>query len=210
MLKNSKFYSLFVLLSFISNFAFSQIDIDVKTNLLSITRPNLSVEMGAGKASIELSACYYKFSTATTGEYTTDIDGNLLSGSAASGAGNGFSFHLLPTFYVSPKYSLDGFKIAPYLNYDISNDPVYKTTRISAGGIIGYKGFFGTRLGWEFGLGFGKAFVNKSVDKATKVETDAKDLEAIPIIGKLFKNLANTDIPINLKLVYRFGEGYQY
>jgi hypothetical protein len=199
------------LLSSILIFSFnanSQIDVDLKTNLFTILRPNIGIEVGSGKGSVEMSARFYKFSTATTGEYVTDIEGNLLSGSAKAGSGNGVNLNVMPAIYLSPKYSMDGFKIGPYLNYNLANQTETKTTRISAGAIIGYKGFFGTRLGWEFGVGYGKAFVNNSVDKKTNKKSDAKDLESIPLFGKIFKNMANTDIPINLKIIYRFGEGF--
>jgi Protein of unknown function (DUF3575) len=209
MQKNYQLRPLIACLFLISFSSFSQIDIDLKTNVFTLLKPNISVEVGAGKASIEMSARFYKYTTGTSGNYVTDIEGNLLSGSASVGKGNGMNFTIMPAYYLSPKYSLDGWKIAPYANYNLANETTTKTTRISAGGIIGYKGFFSERIGMEFGIGYGKAFVNKSLNKATNVTSDAKELEAIPLIGKLFKNLTNTDIPINLKIIYRFGEGFQ-
>lgn len=210
MLKIPRLRPFLVGITLLSFNAFSQIDVDVKTNVFSLLRPNIGVEVGAGKASIEMSARFYNYTTATSGNYVTDVEGNLLSGSAAAGKGHGINLNVMPAIYLSPKYSLDGFKIAPYLNYNLANETEIKTTRISAGGIVGYKGFFGERLGWEFGIGYGKAFVNKSVNKKNNAESDAKELESIPLFGKLLKNMANTDIPINLKIVYRFGEGFQY
>lgn len=189
--------------------SFSQIDVDLKTNVFTLLKPNIGVEVGAGSLSLELSTRFYQFKTGTTGNYVTDIDGNLLSGSASAGKGNGMNINFMPAYYLSPKYSLDGWKIGPYVNYNLANQSETKTTRISAGAILGYKAFFGERIGLEFGFGYGKAFVNKTVNKKTQEKTDAKDLEDLGIIGKLFSNMVNTDLPINLKIMYRFGEGFQ-
>jgi hypothetical protein len=210
MLKTIRYVPFVALFYIISFSAYSQIDIDLKTNLFTLLRPNIGVEVGAGKGSVEFGARFYQYNTGTTGSYVTDIEGNLLSGSAAAGKGNGMNLYIMPSVYFKPKYSIDGWKFSPYVNYNTANETETKSTRISAGGMLGYKGFFGERLGWEFGFGYGKAFVNQSLNKKTNVKSDAKDLESIPLIGKLFKNIANTDLPINLKIVYRFGEGFQY
>ncbi len=208
MVKNPRIFMLTISIIVACSKSFGQLDIDVKTNLFAIPSPNLSVEIGAGKASIELGGRYWTYSSGSSGSYVTDIEGNVLSGSASAGSGTAFSIHVMPTVYLKPAYSLDGFKFSPYLNYTKSDDTEFKSTRISAGGIIGYKGFFTPRIGWEFAAGYGKAFKHSSTNKATNQTGEYKDLKDLGILGKIFSNLANTDIPIQLKVMYRFGEGF--
>jgi hypothetical protein len=187
---------------------FSQMDIDVKLNTLKLLgHPELGVEVGAGKMGFELDASYL-FKNWGADVTTLDASGNevlLESAVKRSGINATLKMH----YYFNPEYSLDRWRVTPYVKYRTQTlmyaEPVLNT-KIGAGLMLGRKHFFTDRIGYEFEFGFGSFFVNKFVNKATK---QPSEIATESLSGLFASTLGKFDIPVGLTVIYRFGEGFQ-
>lgn len=205
MIKNLLLFSTLLLL--IQFNCFSQIDIDTKLNLFkaSLGQPEIAVEAGSGKISFELNARYLM------GKWGGDVsqidaDGNeVIVEEAPKRSGVDLTFRT--NIYFRPEYSLDKWRVSPYVRYRTQTlkyaEPL-KNNRISAGLMLGRKGFFTERIGYDFDIGFGKSISNSYTNAVTKEKTDF-----VPSLNGVFAELFNKiDLPVNITILYRFGEGF--
>ncbi len=202
-----KLFLITTILSISFSKSFSQMDIDVKLDIDQLYHldPSLGVEVGAGKLSADVFGTYI-FSK--WGETTiTDANGNesktgiKRSGFVAGGRLN---------YYFNPDYSLDGWYASPYFRFckqNIKFDTEADNKRMSTGLIIGKKAFLDERWGYQVEAGFGVNFLNEYKETKTGRVTTLEEID--PFLGSFVKIFSKWDIPISLKVIYRFGEGFQ-
>ncbi|MCB0524092.1 MAG: DUF3575 domain-containing protein [Saprospiraceae bacterium] len=140
-------------------------------------------------------------------ELTPGIAWNTLALAAADEDYKGLAYRLGVNgrYYLNPSdKGLNGFYIGAYTRYgggnysytynDGSKDE-YNSTRFSGGFLLGGKIVSrNEKIVFDLGMGFGRAFVYKFTDPNGNNEADLSD---IPFV--------NWDIPINLKIGFRFG-----
>jgi len=120
--------------------------------------------------------------------------------------GNIFKIGVNGRYYFNPnEKKLNGFYSGIYTRYgggrysytdpDTQEKDEFKSTRFAGGFLLGGKIVSKNgRIIFDLGIGFGRAFVYKFEDQNG---TDEADLSGIPFV--------NFDMPINLKIGYRFG-----
>lgn len=130
-------------------------------------------------------------------------DGVSVNGTDISVPRNGFMVGIKPNYYFKPKINMDGFYVAPYLNYQnqtIKYDEPAKHNRMSTGIILGRKSYFTDYLAYQFEFGVGYNFIYKYTDKATGEPVMME--ESIPFFGSLTK----VNLPIRISIVYRLAD----
>lgn len=105
-------------------------------------------------------------------------------------------------YYFNPKNSIDGFYAGIYTRYAGGAykfaEERFNSTRLSGGFIFGYKVIAGNeKLLFDFGLGFGRAFIYEFKDPNDS--TNTADIDDIPLL--------NLDIPFYISIGYRIGGG---
>jgi Protein of unknown function (DUF3575) len=105
-------------------------------------------------------------------------------------------------YYFNPKNSIDGFYAGIYTRYAGGaykfEEERFNSTRFSGGFIFGYKVVArNEKLLFDFGLGFGRAFVFKLTDPNDS--TNTANLDDIPFL--------NWDIPFYISIGYRIAGG---
>ncbi len=181
----------------------SYAQLDIKTNLDNLLdkKPDISIEAGSDKFSLELTngLIFKKWGEATI----EDAQGNVTEIGVKRFGYNGI---LRANYYFNPKTTLDGWFVSPYARYRFQNikfeQPVVNN-RFAMGLMLGRKGMITDVIGYQVEAGFGYWITNKYKIRATKEETDI--LQDFAFLSDLFKKLDRLNIPINVTFFYRIG-----
>jgi hypothetical protein len=182
--------------------SYSQLDVKLNVDNTVDKRPEIALEAGADKFSIELiNGIIFKKWGETT---ITDANGNETTLGVKRFGYNGM---FKANYYFNPKNTLDGWHVSPYARYRFQNikfdDGPTVNNRFGMGLIFGRKAMISEEFGYQVEAGLGYWLSNKYKIKATKEVTDIT--QDIPLFGDLVKKLDRFDLPINISVFYRFG-----
>lgn len=190
---------LLILTTIISSYA----QLDIKTNLDNLVdkKPDISIEAGSDKFSLELTngLIFKKWGEATI----EDAQGNV---SEIGVKRLGYNGLLRANYYFSPKTTLDGWFVSPYARYRFQNIKFEKpvvNNRFAMGLMLGRKGMVTDAIGYQVEAGFGYWITNTYKIKATKEKIDIS--QDFAFFSDLFKKLDRLNIPINVTVFYRIG-----
>ena len=199
MKKTTLISSVLLILSFSAN-----AQLDTKLNILSLAnrKPEIALEAGYDKFSLELinGLIFKKWGEASV----YDDEGNYLGDTGYKRFG--YNGVLKANYYFSPDETIDGWKLSPYLRYRMTNvdfsDPV-KEHRFGAGLMFGRKGLMFDQFGYDLEAGFGywvfsKAKLRQSGEPFTLEEE-------FPFFGEIMNSLRKYDIPFRASVFYRIG-----
>ncbi len=182
------------------SFVFAQLDIKLSTNSLISKKPEIGLEMGYDKFSIELAngIIFQKWGEATI----TDAQGNETELGVKRFGYNGT---LRANYYFKPVESLDGWFVAPMVKYrtqKIKFENPIKSQKLGAGLVLGRKGMISDKFGYLAEAGFGYWFVNKYRDQNGM---DSPVYRDVPFIGELLQKFDKYMVPWNASVYYRIG-----
>lgn len=182
----------------------AQSQLDVKLNLLALSnsKPELALDMGYDKFSIEF------------------INGFILKkwGEAEiiDGAGNsteigykrfGYNGIIKANYYFKPPGSIDGWHVSPFLQYrhqrvDFENPA--KENRFAGGLMLGRKDVIWNQFGYQVEAGFGYWFHSRAKIISTGEPYDFS--EEVPFFAELAQRLRKYNVPLRISVFYRLED----
>jgi hypothetical protein len=195
-MKNNLLYLIFIIPSFV----YAQLDIKLSTNALLSKKPEIGLEMGYSKFSIELDNgfIFQKWGEATV----TDNQGNETELGVKRFGYNGT---LRCNYYFKPKETLDGWFASPMVKYrtqKVKFENPIKNQRIGAGLVLGRKGMLTDSFGYLVEGGFGYWVFNKYKDQNG---LDSPIYRDVPLLGDLLEKMDKFMVPWNVTVYYRIG-----
>ncbi|MBP6387363.1 MAG: DUF3575 domain-containing protein [Pseudarcicella sp.] len=196
-MKKNLLYFFLIIPSFVS----AQLDIKLNTSALLSKKPEIGLEMGYNKFSVELvnGFIFQKWGEATV----IDSDGNETEIGVKR---YGYNGTLRANYYFSPTETLDGWFVSPLVKYrsqKIQFENPIKNQRLGAGFTLGRKGLITEKIGYLAEGGFGYWFVNKYKDSNGM---DAPVYRDVPFIGDLLQKMDKYMVPWSVTVFYRIGE----
>lgn len=180
---------------------YAQLDLKLNVDNLVDAKPEVSVEFGADKFSLELTngLIFKKWGEATI----VDANGNETEIGVKRFGYNGM---LRANYYFNPTNTLDGWHISPYTRYRFQNikfeEPVINN-RVGLGILLGRKGMINDQFGYQVEAGLGYWLLNNYKFKKSGEKTTIS--QEIPLIGNIIESFDKFDLPINISVFYRIG-----
>jgi hypothetical protein len=191
---------LFALILFYPTFLFAQLDIKLNLPATATLKPEIGLEMGYDKFSLEITngLILNKWAKGTV----TDNEGNEFK----TGINRfGYNGTIRANYYFNPIETLDGWYISPMIKYrsqKIKFDDPIKNKRAGVALAFGRKGLIFDQLGYSVETGFGYWIINSY--KNSSGESDPVYKDAF-IFQNLLETLDKVIVPFNIGIFYRIG-----